>query len=172
MRPDEQELNGVSDKASAAVQKLKQQRNKPSVHTITSKIPPPSHKYEPIVYAPRHAVAHVPEACIAPIDYFRLYITENHTQLIAKYTNYNAIQHICGQALRSAPRNKPRSRLWHGTCASEIDVFIGILLAMGLTRLPRTEDYWNEHTNVEKHDEIRRVSKRYSMVLSFLSINC
>ena len=152
-------------------------KKKPTVHKIAREIAPPSLDYKSIEYAPREVIAHVPDDCSTPIDYFRLYITERHSQLIAQYINYNAYNQICGRAMRrpirrQAFKNRARSNVWHDVCASEIDVFIGILLAMGLTHLPSTRDYWNTHTNVGKDDEIRRVSRRYTILLSLLTINC
>ena len=35
-------------------------------------------------------------------------------------------------------------RNWTDTTGSEIEVFLCIILLMGLDRLPATEDYWNQ----------------------------
>ena len=93
-RRDEQELQGVADENPPAVEALRKKKTKPSIAEIRSEIEKPSAKYTPISYPPREAVAHVPEHCNTAIDYFRLYISTAHCDMIAKHTNMQTVVEI------------------------------------------------------------------------------
>ena len=152
-RIDEQELQGVADRNPPAVEALKRRRAKPALAKLRSEVKPPSAEYTPISYAPRDAIAHVPEDCTTPIEYFRLYITKAHCDLIAKHTNMQAVAEI----IKRPPSRYSRSRLWKSIDGGHISRFMGIILAMGLAKMPETAHYWSTATDVARNIEISQV---------------
>ena len=63
------------------------------------------------------------------LDYFRLLWSDALTSLIAYETNGYA-------------RQKKRSK-WVDVTADEVRTFLGIIITMGIQRLPRIKDYWS-----------------------------
>ena len=152
-RREEQELQGVANTNPPAVEALKKKKIKPSLTKLRSEVKPPSAEYTPISYAPRDAIAHVPEGCSTPIQYFRLYITKAHCDLIAKHINLNAVAEI----IKRPPNRYSRSRVWKATDGGQISRFMGIIMAMGLARMPETSQYWSTATDVARNIEISQV---------------
>jgi hypothetical protein len=153
-RIDEQECPGVPDAEPSDVAKLDRLKKKPSLTSIASNIPSPSPTYKPLQYELTKPLPRVPNTCETSIDYFRLLITARHSRMIATHTNLNALKHRMTKSLEK----RSRSRLWRDVNGPEIDVFMGILLAMGCMKLDRTESYWTSKTDVGKNPEIPRVN--------------
>ena len=66
-----------------------------------------------------------------PLDYFMLLFDEDCFQLVVDQTNLYASQ------------NPPGGRYkWYNTTVDEMKLFIGMIIAMGLHKLPHLEDYW------------------------------
>lgn len=67
----------------------------------------------------------------SPLDFFKLLFDNNVLSLIVQETNQYASQ------------NPPGTRYcWFDTCDAEMKSFLGIIIAMGIHRLPQLEDYW------------------------------
>src|SRR5580700_5292462 len=71
-----------------------------------------------------------------PYALFSLFWPEDLWQIISRNTNQYAIQKRIGKQL---PKS---SRPWHDTSTTEIKIFIGILIYMGLHDSKRTDLYW------------------------------
>ena len=66
---------------------------------------------------------------------FSLFISFNLLQIIANHTNLKAD--------RGRVQVTKHQRQWYPTNLSEIGAFLGILLYMGYTPMPRIRDFWN-----------------------------
>lgn len=64
-----------------------------------------------------------------PVDFFKRFVDNDIIQLLVCQTNLYAKQ--------------MKLKHWHDTDESEIKSFVGMLIAMGLHDLPRTELYWS-----------------------------
>ena len=67
-----------------------------------------------------------------PLDFLLLLFDEDIFQVIVDETNRYALQNPPGKRYK-----------WYNTCIDEIKLFLGIIIAMGLHKLPRLEDYWS-----------------------------
>lgn len=75
-----------------------------------------------------------------PADFFRLMTPDSLFQEIARLTNQFAIDKI----VKSGPASRfARLRKWTPTDMCEIKKFFGLILFMGITKLPRLADYWS-----------------------------
>lgn len=70
-----------------------------------------------------------------PIDYFMLFFDDNLLQLIVDETNLYAQQN---------PLSSTRYA-WYDTTISEIKAFLGLIIMMGIKRLPSYIDYWSSN---------------------------
>ena len=67
-----------------------------------------------------------------PLDFFMLLFDDDILQLLVDQTNLYASQ------------NPPGARYkWYDTSCSELKLFLGVIIAMGIHRLPQLEDYWS-----------------------------
>ena len=69
-----------------------------------------------------------------PLLYFQQIFGEDTFDYIAQQTNLYAQQNPPGESYK-----------WTPTCAEEIKVVIGMLLTMGIHRLPEVSDYWSKN---------------------------
>ena len=69
-----------------------------------------------------------------PLLYFSQIFGEDTLDHIAQQTNLYAQQNPPGESYK-----------WTPTCADEIKLFIGMLLVMGIHRLPEVSDYWSKN---------------------------
>ena len=66
-----------------------------------------------------------------PLDFFTLMFDDNVMDLLVTETN------------RYAKQNPPGDRYrWYDTSDNELKLFLGMIIAMGIHRLPQLEDYW------------------------------
>ena len=65
-------------------------------------------------------------------------------EIIAKNTNL--------KAKKKYALNDIKRRQWHDTSSSEVGAFLGILLYMEYTLMPRLTDYWNTSPKFAIHD--------------------
>jgi len=70
---------------------------------------------------------------------------------------------------RLCRREERRSLLWEQVAGEDSDIIMGIPLAIGLTRLLCTEDYWNEATDIGKDLEILRVRDAFKSIVHCLT---
>ena len=170
-RVTEEDRPGVPDTLPTEVKATVQQKDKPTPYEIKDSIPPPSKEYKAFNFIPRGAVSLIPDSVKDPIHYFRLFLTVAHLGLIAEHTNMKARIEI--DAYQARPDRKAGPRKWREVTGDEIDVWIGILIAMGTTSLPSTEAYWNSHTDIGKDPEITRAmgKDRWQQIKRYLKIN-
>lgn len=79
-----------------------------------------------------------PQVCNNPLAVFQLFIDKEVINLIVTETNRYAHQ------ITSANR-KSRNKLWMETTDEEMYKFFGILICMGLVRVPIINLYWSKH---------------------------
>lgn len=75
-----------------------------------------------------------------PIEYYRIFLDASIMQCMVDETNRNA-----QQVIMKAGNVTPNSRLnqWQDTDIDEMEKFIGLLIWMGLVKLPSIADYWS-----------------------------
>ena len=97
----------------------------PTSTNVTIPLDPPSflHRVGPAKALPSTAT---------PLDYFMLLFDEDCFQLVVGQTNLYASQNPPGERYK-----------WYNTTVDEFKLFIGIIIAMGLHKLPQLEDYWS-----------------------------
>ena len=72
------------------------------------------------------------ESDATPFDFFSLFFDNDITD------------HIVDQTKLYATQNPPSARYkWCPTCSDENKLFLGMIIAMGVHRLPQLEDYWS-----------------------------
>lgn len=83
----------------------------------------------------------VPESTNTPYDYYKLFVCDDIIQKMVTETNKYAEEYI-----RNKTNKKPKSRLhsWIPTDMEEMKRFLGVLMAMGLTKVPVINDYWSK----------------------------
>lgn len=104
-------------------------------------------KYEPIYINKRDAEATIPlgldiTTFDLPVQLFQLFVTREHCSTIAANTNIKAARH------NSAHPPCSRTPKWRDITGAEIEIFLWILLLMGLARFPAEEEYWS--ANIDK----------------------
>ncbi|CAG4967161.1 unnamed protein product [Parnassius apollo] len=103
----------------------------------------------------------IPDNTITPADFYSLFVTDEIIEQMVINTNN------CAQDLISNLSNlKPKSRLraWTPTTPEEMKKFLGVLLAMGLVRIPRLNDYWSKR-NIYNNKYISSVMTRDRFLL-------
>ena len=67
-----------------------------------------------------------------------------HLIFFSLFFDSDLIDHIVDQTNLYATQNPPSSQYkWHPTCSYEIKLFFGMIIAMGVHRLPQLEDCWS-----------------------------
>ena len=79
---------------------------------------------------------------VEPLDFYKLFLTEEMVEEHVAETN----RHAQTVKDRDASKMKPKSRAhkWKDTTVVEMLQFIGILLHMGIVRMPKIADYWRK----------------------------
>lgn len=104
--------------------------------------PPGHHQTTGINVHPFQLVAFTEQVCpvnplgsdATPLDYFQQMFGETTFAYLADQTNLYAQQNPPGE-----------SHKWTPTCPGEIQLLLGILLTMGIHRLPDATDYWSQN---------------------------
>ncbi len=102
----------------------------------------------------------------APIvDYYKIFVSSNIIDLIVEQTNLYATQIV----LTKDTTPSSRIHFWNPVDRDEIWIFLGILMYMGVVRLPKIEDYWSTDT-LFKNDVIPKVMSRnrFQLILRFI----
>ena len=78
-----------------------------------------------------------------PKTYFDLYFTNEVWEMMVVETN----RYYAQQYAEKPDKHKTE---WHDTTKEELQAFVGVLILMGIARLPSFEQYWNEniYTNI------------------------
>ncbi|KAL4101274.1 hypothetical protein QTP88_021294 [Uroleucon formosanum] len=99
-----------------------------------------------------------------PIDFFKLFLTDEIIQLMVIETNRNA------QQLLSSQRISRRSRFssWEPVTKDDIEHFLGLLLWMGLVKMPSLSDYWNRAERYQNNVASKTMSRnKFELILRF-----
>lgn len=75
----------------------------------------------------------------SPADFYSLLVTDHLFEDIAHQTNVFAQQIID----KGVIKDKSRLRLWMPTDKEEIERFLGVIIWMGIVKLPKVADYWS-----------------------------
>lgn len=155
MRVNEVEISKVPDEPPAAVKKAlkdkRERKKKPSLKEVVNDVPPVSATYKAVHVDERSAsLTVIGSKNMSPLQFFELYISAQHLEMIARHTNINAeLKHekASDGTLKSDSEREMLSypRPWKETTGAEIGVFLGILLMQGTCKLSRAKDYWNTH---------------------------
>ena len=103
-----------------------------------------------------------PGASLSAVDLFNRFFTNEVWELLVVETNRYA-------ALSS---NAPGTRSWHDVVVEEMKAFVGILMAMGIAKLPRLELYWTKkHSWIQTPGISDIMSKtRFEQIFRFLHL--
>lgn len=82
----------------------------------------------------------IPEGIKSPIDIYKLFVTDEIINKMVEETNKYAETYIQSATLKNASRAKK----WIPTDYNEMCVFMGILITMGLVKLPSIYCYWSK----------------------------
>nr|CAH7758956.1 unnamed protein product [Callosobruchus chinensis] len=96
----------------------------------------------------------------APYDFYRLFLTDEILELITEQTNIYANQ----KANNKDPSRKSKSKPWVPTLPTnteEIKTFFGIIIWMGLLKLPQLRDYWAQNFLYENN--MKKIMSRNSL---------
>jgi hypothetical protein len=125
---DSSTMNEMSDYSNNSL------RNEPNNYITSWLSDPVNANYIPFTASP--GLKCVPERN-APIDYFRLLVTDSFFDLLVEETNAYALDIFFNQKHESSRINNLVN-----TNRKEMEIFIGLLFHMGTIRLSRLEDYW------------------------------
>ena len=164
---NDEEIPSVSDKSPISAKQHKLNRKR-GVHTKHPDRHSPFHLLQIYFYS-NHQQAFVPlmkDVDRRPLKLFQLFITEQHCRIIAYHTNIKAHDYM-------EKEKENNHRNWTDTTGSEMEVFLGIILLMGLDRLPATEDYWNQRPDKPIIMPIQSAMSlcRFQQIKRFLKIN-
>jgi hypothetical protein len=94
------------------------------------------------------------------LDAFTLLFGKDTFQLLADQTNLYALQTPPGASYK-----------WYDTNPQEMQLFIGMILAMGIHQLPQLEDYWSSHPLLGANGIVAGMSyRRFRVLLSCLHL--
>nr|CAI5852091.1 unnamed protein product [Callosobruchus analis] len=103
----------------------------------------------------------------APYDFYRLFLTDEILELITEQTNIYANQ----KANNKDPSRKTKSKPWVPTNTEEIKTFFGIIIWMGLFKLPQLRDYWAQNFLYENNMKKIMSRNRFEQLLATLHFN-
>ena len=99
---------------------------------------------QPLVFSPPRRPAHILDNQHTPLDFFRLFITDEFIEGCVTYTNAYAQQRIDDDK-ENAPHSS-HSQQWQATTTEELKALIGCLIYMGIVCISDTRDYWAQAT--------------------------
>lgn len=100
-----------------------------------------------------------------PDEYYDLLVPEEILEMIAEQTNLFASQNI------TARQTKPgsRSHSWKSTNKTEIKQFLGLVLFMGVVKLPKSAYYWSKDKILGQTFPATVMSRnRFELLLQYL----
>ena len=149
-------------------------RSKRPLSAVLSDVPAVESSYNPLRIAEREAVANLPDKNASPTDVFRLFVTNQHLDLITCNTNANArLQQVDPSVWKDEYEydyEGPRRR--KPTVAAEIGTFLGVLLYMGETKAANTAEYWKLQEDKAFFLIVRAMSlKRFEQIKRYLKVS-
>ena len=99
-----------------------------------------------------------------PIEFMKLFFTEEIISKFVSETNRYAEQFLRGATLK----RKARAHSWSPTNASEMKQFLGLLFMMGVVKKPCVEDYWSTNPAMATPIFNSTMSRdRFQLILKF-----
>ena len=151
-------LTQISDvPSSTATMPLTHTTTQPSI-TSTAATNTASSPFSPPEFTQSVGPAVSLDSAATALDAFLLIFGDNTFKLLADQTNLYARQTPPGASYK-----------WYDTNENEMKLFIGMLLAMGIHRLPQLEDYWSSHSLLGAKGIVSGMSwRRFRVLLSCL----
>ncbi|XP_018014224.1 piggyBac transposable element-derived protein 4 isoform X3 [Hyalella azteca] len=104
---------------------------------------------------------------VLPLDLYVLFVTDEVIDYIVNGTNRNATKILQSKAMK----RKARLAKWKPTYAEEMRKFLGIVMCMGLVRVPKIEHYWSK-SEIYNYSFIRNHMSRDRFMLLLNMLHC
>lgn len=103
--------------------------------------PPTGTRQQVFPFTGTPGVKNIPQLCETELDYFLLFVDEEIINLMVTMTNCYAVKTKITTTLRRSSRLND----WKDCDQQEMKKFIGLLMWMGLKKLPKIADYWSRN---------------------------
>lgn len=102
----------------------------------------------------------------SPADFYHLLVTDEIFEMTADYTNSFAVKKMTGTDLAT---KSARIRQWTATSGPEIKRFFGLIIFMGVVKLPKISDYWSKDPVIGQNFPRTIMSRnRFELLLQML----
>lgn len=102
----------------------------------------------------------IPSTAKTPTDYYELFVTEEIINKMVLETNNYAQKYVSENQIKI----KSRVKAWKPTDSEEMKRFLGVLMVMGLVKVPHINDYWSKK-DIYRNDYIISIMKRDRFLL-------
>ncbi|XP_026819540.1 piggyBac transposable element-derived protein 4-like [Rhopalosiphum maidis] len=101
---------------------------------------------------------------IGPMDYFKLFLTDNIIELMVIETNRNAQQFLNTQTITRGSRFS----FWQPINKNDMEKFMGLLMWMGLVKMTSIADYWSKAERYKNGVAPKIMSRnKFELILRF-----
>ncbi|XP_050056244.1 piggyBac transposable element-derived protein 5-like [Aphis gossypii] len=101
---------------------------------------------------------------IGPMDYFKLFLTDNIIELMVIETNRNAQQFLNTQKITRGSRFS----FWQPINKNDMEKFMGLLMWMGLVKMTSIADYWSKAERYKNGVAPKTMSRnKFELILRF-----
>lgn len=108
----------------------------------------------------------IPIEDISPAGIFSLFVTDEIIKNMVTETNKYASKYIAAKQTNNEIKRKSRLLSWKDTNDMEMRSFMGILLAMGLNKVPHMNDYWSKKS-LYQNEYIASIMNRDRFLILF-----
>ena len=175
MRVNEQKISSVSDKLPILEKQHKINKKRGIESLLTDVLASFNSTYQPVPVVKQNPCTLAQGIATTPYELFKLFIMSQHCCTIAHHTNNKANDHLEWEKTTEEPEEPEKSEEhdWHDVTGLEIEVFIRILLFMGLNSLKRIEDYWSQQPDKSIALPVQEAMtlKCFQQIKRFLKIN-
>ncbi|XP_045778520.1 piggyBac transposable element-derived protein 4-like [Maniola jurtina] len=106
----------------------------------------------------------IPDDAVTPEDYYNLFVTNDIIAKMVVETNNYAQKILAGSQLKP----KSRVRAWITTNLDEMKKFLGVIMVMGLVKLPHINDYWSRKSIYRNQYVVSAIKRdRFLLILKF-----
>ncbi|XP_061706678.1 piggyBac transposable element-derived protein 4-like [Cydia pomonella] len=106
----------------------------------------------------------IPDDAVTPEDYYNLFVTKDIIAKMVVETNNYAQKFIAGNQVKP----KSRVRAWIPTDQEEMKKFLGVIMVMGLVKLPHINDYWSRKSIYRNQYVVSAMKRdRFLLILKF-----
>ena len=166
MRVDEQEIPSVSNKLPISKKQHKINKKR-GIESLLADVPAPFNSiYWPVPVVKQNPCTLAQSTATSSYELFKLFITPQHCRTIAHHTNVKANDHM-------EQEKTTKERYWHDVMGPEIEIFIGILLFIGLDLLKCIKNYWSQQPDKSIALPVQEAMalKCFEQIKRFLKIN-